>query len=435
MQASIETLGTLERRLKVAVPLDQINTEVDNRLKRLQRTVKLHGFRPGKVPIKVVVQQYGMQVRQEVLGDMVERTFGEAVREKNLRVAGMPRIEAKPAAETPENFEFTATFEVFPEIELGDLSGHAIDRPVVTVGDAEVDKTVEVLRKQRTSYDPVERAAAKGDLVIIDYQGRIDGVPFEGGEAKGQAVTVGEGRLLPEFEAVLEGLSAGAERTFELTFPEDYHGQEVAGKRAEFTVTLHKVQEAKVPALDAEFARALGIEDGDLGRMRADVKANLEREVKRRVQQRVKDQALKVLLDASKFEVPKALIESETDRLAAGMVENLRGRGMNPEDMNIPREAFEPESRRRVSIGLVLNDLVKREGIKAEPEQIRAMIDEYAQSYEKPEEVVRWYYQSPERVREVEAVVLENNVVEWVLGRAKVSERDTPFDEMMGGAQ
>ncbi len=435
MQASIETLGTLERRLKVAVPLDQINTEVDNRLKRLQRTVKLHGFRPGKVPIKVVAQQYGMQVRQEVLGDMVERTFGEAVREKNLRVAGMPRIEAKPAAETPENFEFTATFEVFPEIEMGDLSAHAIERPVVTVGESEVDKTVEVLRKQRTSYEPVERAAARGDLVIIDYQGRIDGVPFEGGEAKGQAVTVGEGRLLPEFETALEGLSAGAERTFELTFPADYHGQEVAGKRAEFTVTLHKVQEAKVPALDAEFARALGIEDGDLGRMRADVRANLEREVKRRVQQRVKDQALKVLLDASKFEVPKALIESETDRLAAGMVENLRGRGMNPENMNIPREAFEPEARRRVSIGLVLNDLVKREAIKAEPEQIRAMIDEYAQSYEKPEEVVRWYYQSPERVREVEAVVLENNVVEWVLGRAKVSDRDTPFDEMMGGAQ
>jgi trigger factor len=434
MQASIETLGTLERRLKVAVPLDQINAEVDNRLKRLQRTVKLAGFRPGKVPIKVVERQFGPQVRQEVLGDMVERTFGEAVREKNLRVAGLPRIEAKPAAEAQEQFEFTATFEVFPEIELGDLAAHSIARPMVTVGEADVDRTVEVLRRQRTSYEAVDRAALKGDLVVIDYQGRIDGVPFEGGEAKGQAVTLGEGRLLPEFEAALEGVSAGEARTFELTFPADYHGQDVAGKKAEFTVTLHKVQEAKIPAVDAEFARALGIADGDLDRMRADVKGNLEREVKRRVRQNTKDQALKVLLDASKFDVPKALIEAETDRLAAGMMENLRGRGMNAENVNIPRDAFEPEARRRVSIGLVLNELVRREGIKAEPEQIRTLIDEYAQSYEEPEEVVRWYYQSPERVREVEAVVLENNVVDWVLGRVSLTDRDTPFDELMGGA-
>lgn len=434
MQASIETLGTLERRLKVAVPLDQINAEVDNRLKRLQRTVKLAGFRPGKVPIKVVARQFGSQVRQEVLGDMVERTFGEAVREKNLRVAGLPRIEAKPAGETQEQFEFTATFEVFPEIELGELSGHSIARPVVAVGDADVEKTVEVLRRQRTTYEPVERAAARSDLVLIDYQGRIDGVPFEGGEAKGQAVTLGEGRLLPEFEAALEGVSADETRSFELTFPKDYHDQDVAGKKAEFTVTLHKVQEAKVPALDMDFARALGISDGSLDRMRADVRANLEREVRRRVRQNTKDQALKVLLDASKFEVPKALIEAETDRLAANMLENLRGRGMAAESVNIPREAFEPEARRRVSIGLVLNELVRREGIKAEPEQIRAVIDEYAQSYEEPEEVVRWYYQSPERVREVEAVVLENNVVEWVLGRVSLTDRDTPFDELMGGA-
>ncbi len=434
MQASIETLGTLERRLKVAVPLDQINAEVDNRLKRLQRTVKLAGFRPGKVPIKVVARQFGSQVRQEVLGDMVERTFGEAVREKNLRVAGLPRIEAKPAGETQEQFEFTATFEVFPEIELGELSGHSIARPVVAVGDADVEKTVVVLRRQRTTYEPVERAAARSDLVLIDYQGRIDGVPFEGGEAKGQAVTLGEGRLLPEFEAALEGVSADETRSFELTFPKDYHDQDVAGKKAEFTVTLHKVQEAKVPALDMDFARALGISDGSLDRMRADVRANLEREVRRRVRQNTKDQALKVLLDASKFEVPKALIEAETDRLAANMLENLRGRGMAAESVNIPREAFEPEARRRVSIGLVLNELVRREGIKAEPEQIRAVIDEYAQSYEEPEEVVRWYYQSPERVREVEAVVLENNVVEWVLGRVNLTDRDTPFDELMGGA-
>lgn len=273
MQASIETLSTLERRLKVAVPMEQINTEVESRLKRLQRTAKLHGFRPGKVPFKVVEQQYGPQVRQEVLGDTVEKTFGEAVREKNLRVAGFPRIETAPEPQAATAFEFTATFEIFPDVKVGDLAEVQIDRPVVTVGDAEIDRTLDVLRKQRTEYSPVERAAASGDVVVIDYTGTIDGVAFDGGSAKGQAIVLGEGRLLPDFEANLTGMSVGEKRTFDLTFPEDYHGKEVAGKKASFDVTLHRVQEPKVPAIDAEFAKALGIEDGDLQKMRDDIRA------------------------------------------------------------------------------------------------------------------------------------------------------------------
>ncbi len=435
MQASLETLSTLERRLKVAVPATQINNEVENRLKRLQRTVKLHGFRPGKVPMKVVVQQFGPQVRQEVLGDTVERTFGEAVREKNLRVAGYPKIEAKPAAEASTEFEFTATFEVFPEVRIGDLSAASIERPAVAVDEPEVEKTIEVLRKQRTRYEDIDRAAANGDVVVMDYAGTIDGTPFDGGTAQGQSVVLGEGRLLPDFEAALIGLRAGEGKSFELTFPADYHGAEVAGKKAIFEVTLHKVQEQKLPAVDAEFAKSLGVEDGDLGRMRADVRANLEREVKRRVQARVKDQALKTLLETSSLEVPKALVDMEIERLMAQMAENLRGRGMKPEQMNMPREAFDPEARRRVSIGLVLNELVKQQGIKAQPDQVKAMIEEYAESYEHPDEVVRWYYQSGDRVREVEAVVLENNVVEWVLGNTKVVDKATPFEELMGNAQ
>jgi len=435
MQASLETLSTLERRLKVAVPVNQINSEVENRLKRLQRTVKLHGFRPGKVPMKVVVQQFGPKVRQEVLGDTVEKTFGEAVREKNLRVAGYPRIEAKPAADAAAEFEFTATFEVFPEVKIGELSSATIERPTVSVGEGEVEKTIEVLRKQRVRHEHVNRAAGSGDVVVIDYSGAIEGKPFDGGSAEGQSVVLGEGRLLPDFEAALVSMTAGQSKSFELTFPADYHGTDVAGKTAVFEVRLHNVQESILPEVNAEFAKSLGVEDGDLQKMRTDVRANLEREVKRRVQTRIKDQALKTLLEAATLEVPKALIDMEIERLSGQMAENLRGRGMKPEAMNMPREMFEQEARRRVSIGLVLNELVKQHSIKAQPDQIKAMIEEYAESYEHPEEVVRWYYQSGDRVREVEAVVLENNVVEWVLGNTKVVEKSTPFEELMGSAQ
>lgn len=430
MQASLETLGTLERRLKVAVPMDQINTEVENRLKRIQRTAKLSGFRPGKVPMKVVAQQYGLQVRQEVLGDTVERSFGQAVRDNNLRVAGMPRIEALP--EAAGAFEFTATFEVFPEVAVGNLDGTTIERPQLAIGDAEIDRTLEVLRKQRTRYDPVTRAAASGDVVVIDYEGKIDDVAFDGGTAKGQAVVLGEGRLLSDFEANLIGMSAGESRTFDLTFPEDYHGKEVAGKKASFTVTLHGVQEPVVPEVNADFARELGVEDGDIGKMRDDIRANLEREVKRRVQQRVKDQVLKALIDNARLEVPKALIDAEIDRLMQGMAESLKARGMQDQAATMPRDVFEPEARRRVTIGLVLAEIVKNEKIKAEPDQVKSVVEDYAQSYERPEDVVRWYYQSPDRVREVESVVIENNVVDWLLAKATVVDKPTAFEELMG---
>jgi trigger factor len=432
MQASLETLGTLERRLKIAVPIDQINAEVANRLKRLQRTAKLHGFRPGKVPLKVVEQQYGPQVRQDVLGDTVERSFGDAVRENNLRVAGYPRIESQPAPDEASAFEYTATFEVFPEIAIGDLSVVAIERPLVSIGDADIDRTVDILRKQRTQYEPVERAAAQGDVVIIDYTGRIDGIAFEGGSATGQAVTLGEGRLLADFEAQVTGMSKGETRVFDMVFPEDYHGKEVAGKKATFEVTVRDVREARVPPLDAELARSLGIEDGDLGKMREDIRQNLEREVKRRVEKQVKDQALKALLDNATMEVPKALIEMETDRLVTGTAESLKARGMQQGAGDMPREVFEPEAKRRVSIGLVLAEIVRLEKIEAQPEQVKAVIEDYAQSYERPEDVMRWYYQSPDRVREIEAVVVENNVVSWLLSKASVTDKPVAFEDIMG---
>lgn len=441
MQATIEKVSNLERRLNVALPKQEIETEVANRLKRLARQVRMHGFRPGKVPFKLVEAQYGGQVRREVLGDALQKTFGEAVRQQNLRVAGYPRFEPKAAAEPDQvedaakQVEFSATFEVYPEVALGDLAAVTIARPVVDIDDAAVDKTVEILRKQRVHYHDTERPAQSGDRVTVDYRGTVDGVAFEGGSGQDHTTVLGEGRLLAEFETQVTGMRTGETRTFELTFPEDYHGKDVAGKTAQFEVTLKKIAEPHLPNVDADFAKQLGIPDGDVAKMRADVKANLEREVRRRREARVKDQVMKALLETSTIELPKSLVGMEVERLMEGMRRDLAGRGLKPEQMPLPAEAFEPEARRRVALGLIVADLVKKENLSAKPEQIKAMVQDYAESYEKPEEVVRWYYQSQDRLREVESLVLENNVVDWALTRVKVEDQPTDFDELMASGK
>jgi trigger factor len=432
MEATIEKLSSLERRLNVSLPAQEIQSEVDNRLRRLARQMKMPGFRPGKVPLKLVQQTYGGQVRQEVLGDALEKTFGEAVRQQNLRVAGFPRFEPKAQGQAAEQVEFSATFEIYPEVEIGDLSAVALDRPAVQVGDAEVDKTVEILRKQRVHYHDAAREAASGDSVTIDYRGTIESAPFEGGSGSDHSAVLGEGRLLPDFEKSVIGMRAGETRSFELTFPHDYHGKEVAGKTARFEVTLKQVREPHLPEVNAEFAKGLGIADGDIGKMRADVKANLEREVRRRAQARTKEQVMKALLDNTRIELPKSLVGMEIERLMAGMRKDLAARGLKSEEIPMPPEAFEPEARKRVTLGLIVAELVRREGLQAKPEQIKAVIQDYAESYERPEEVIRWYYQSQERLREVESLVLEDNVVQWVLSKAKVNDKAVDFDELMG---
>ncbi len=434
MQANLENLGTLERRLSVSLPLDQVNTEIESRLKRLARTVKLHGFRPGKVPLKIVEQQFGGQVRQEVLGDAVQRSFGEAVREKQLRVAGYPRIEVKPT-EDGAKFEYTATFEIYPEIVVGSVENARIDRPVVEIGDAEVDKTIEILRKQRTHFHETKRPAANGDQARIDYRGSIDGTAFEGGTAEDQYVQLGGGQLLADFEKNVVGLQAGESKTFDMRFPDDYHGKEVAGKNARFEVILKEVREPHVPEVDEAFARSLGVSDGEVGKMRREIRANLDREVKRRATARLKDQVMKSLLDSTTVELPKALVDMEVERLMHKMRQDLESRGMKADQIPMPKEAFEPEAKRRVSLGLILAELTTLHKLEAKPEQIKAVVSEHAQSYEKPEEVMRWYYQQPERLREIESVVLEDNVVQWVLAKAKVDDKPTPFDDLMGNAQ
>ena len=430
MQATIEKVSNLERRLNVSLPMQEIETEVESRLKRMARDLRMHGFRPGKVPFRLIQQTYGGQVRQEVLGDVLQKSFGEAIRQQNLRVAGYPRFEPKPAAEGNQ-VEFSATFEVYPEVSVGDLSAVQVDRPVVSVGEAEVDKTVEILRKQRTHYREVEREARTGDSITLDYQGTINGEAFEGGSGTDHSTVLGEGRLLAGFEQQVVGMRAGETRTFELTFPEDYHGKEVAGKTANFHVTVKRVAEPVVPEANADFAKALGIADGDLGKMRADVKGNLEREVRRRRDARVKEQVMKALLESSSVELPKALVQLEIERLMEGMRRDLEARGLKTQDIPMPAEAFEPEAKKRVTLGLIIAELVKREGLAAKPEQIKAVVQDYAQSYERPEEVMRWYYQSQDRLREVESLVLENNVVDWALSNVKVEDKPTDFDELM----
>jgi trigger factor len=434
MQASLESLSGLERRLNVSLPLAEIDTEVAARLRKIARNAKISGFRPGKVPLKIVEQQYGPQVRQEVLGDLVKKSFGDAVREQNLRVAGLPNIEPRTVGEGIEAFEYSATFEVYPEVKTADVTGLNLKRPVHEVVEADVERTFEILRRQRVTFDPVERPAAAEDLVTIDYCGTIDGVEFPGGAATDHKVVLGQGRLLPDFEAHLIGLSAGGSTGFELTFPETYHGKEVAGKTAHFEITLKQVAAPRLPEVDAEFAKQMGVEDGDLAKLRAEVRSNVEREVRNRIRKRVKDQVMQALLDANEIPVPKALVDVESQRLAHAAMQELASRGVDVKQLPFPQEGFEPQAKRRVSLGLILAELVRTNDLQPRPDQVRAAVEEHAQSFEHPREVVKWYYQVPDRLNEFESIVLEDNVVQWVIRTAQVEDQTVAFDELMGNA-
>jgi trigger factor len=425
--ANVENLGTLERRVSMSLPADDIEKQVDERLKKLARSVRMPGFRPGKVPLKLVAQTYGPQVRSEVMSDAVQKSFSNAVKEANLKVAGYPQIERK------NDFEFSATFEVYPDVKVGDLAGANVERPVAEVDDAAVDKTLEILRKQRTKFEPVQRPAQDGDRLTVDFLGTIDGQPFQGGEAKDFAFALGEARMLPAFETAARGMSPGESKTFELEFPADYHGKEVAGKTASFAMTLRKVEEPRIPELDAEFAKTLGVADGDLARMRTEVRANVEREVKKRIDARVKEQALNALLSATPLEVPKSLVGMEAGSMAERTIADLKARGVNPEQMPINQQAFEDTARRRVALGLIINELKSTEGINPKPAEVRALVEQEAQSYERPAEVVKWFYMQRERLAEMESLALETNVVKWVLTKAKVLDKPVTFDELMGG--
>jgi len=436
MAVQVETLEKLERRITLVLPSETITGEVQTRLKRLARTVKADGFRPGKVPMSVVSQRYGYSVQYEVVNDRVGQAFAEAAGQAQLRVAGAPRITQNEQAPAGQ-LAFDATFEIYPEVRIGDLGTAQIERISTEVTEAAIDRTIEILRKQRRTFGL--RAAAEGaiesDRVTIDFEGKIDGEPFAGGHADAFQFIIGEGQMLAQFDEAVRGMKVGESKTFPLQFPADYQGAEVAGKEADFMVTMKKCEAANLPVVDDGFAKALGIKDASVEGLRVDVKSNLEREVKFRVLARNKAAVMEALSKAAELDLPNALVASETERLIAGAREDLKKRGVKEyETAPIPPEIFKPQAERRVRLGLVVAELVRVNNLQAKPQQLQAHIEEMSRSYEKPTEVMRWYLGDRKRMSEVEAVVIENNVAEFVLAQAQVTDKVLPFDELMSAA-
>lgn len=469
MASQLETLGGLERRLTLSISPQEIEGKVNERLRSLARSVRMPGFRPGKVPLKMVAQSYGPQVQAEILGDAVNAAFKSAVDEHKLRVAGQPRIEAgrgadgpgaegagaEPAADGGQAAaassdggdagqtgaaaddaggmlpDFTATFEVYPEVALKDPADVSVERFASDVGDAELDRTLDMLRKQRTTYSPIERSAANGDRLTIDFSGKLDGEVFEGGTADDFTFVLGEGRMLPDFEKGLQGAAPNQTVTFPVSFPEDYGNKTLAGKTASFDATVKKVEAPELPELDAEFARQMGVADGDVEKFKGDVRANLEREVEQRVKARTKASAMEAIAGLAEIDLPKALVSQESDQLAERMRGDLQARGVDVSKVPVPRDAFTGQAEKRVRLGLIVGEIVQQNKLQAKPDQMRKQIEEFAKTYENPGEVIRWYYSDRERLAEVEAMVVEQNVVDWLLEKAKVEDRKLSFDELM----
>jgi trigger factor len=432
MQQTVHSLGALERRIDIAVPAMAVEKEIQSRLAKLARDMKMPGFRPGKVPMKMVVATYGEQVKADVLQDKIGEAFNSAVNDSKLRVAGSPKLEPR-TVEGSNDLEFSATFEIYPEIGTVDVSGAEIKRAVCTVGDAEIASTIEMMRKQRARFEDVTRSAAIGDIATIDFKGTLAGVAFEGGSATDFELTLGQGRMLPEFETAVPGMKPGESKTFPLTFPADYTAQDLAGKSVEFEVTLKKLKQPLLPPVDAAFAQSLGIADGDLAKMRAEIAANLGREVGMRLKGRARDAAMTALLEAAKFDVPRSLVENETGRLIEATKRDLAARGVT-QDAPLPTDLFTARAERQVRLGLLAGEVMRAHGLQARPDQVRKLVEEMAQSYEKPQDVINWYLSDRKRLAELEASVVEENIVNWVLEHARVSDEAVAFDELMGHA-
>ena len=436
MAVQVETLEKLERRITLTLPALSISGEVESRLKRLSRTVKADGFRPGKVPMSVVAQRYGYSVQYEVVNDKVGQAFADAAQEAKLRVAGTPRITQKDQA--PEGqLAFDATFEIYPEVKIGDLAQAEVERVSTEVTEAAIDRTIDILRKQRRTFAqrPAAEGAAVDDRVTIDFEGKIDGEPFQGGKAEAFQFVIGEAQMLEQFDQAVRGMKVGESKTFPLTFPADYAGKDVAGKEADFLVTVKKIEVPNMPAVDDALAKALGIKDASVAGLRADVKKNLEREVKFRLVSRNKSAVMDALAKLAELDLPKALVDSEAERMVAAARADLKQRGVKDADKaEIPGDIFKPQAERRVRLGLVVSELVRANSLQAKPEQLRAHIEEMSQSYEKPSEVMNWYLGDRQRMAEVEAVVVESNVTEFVLAKAKVTDKVLPFDDLMNAA-
>ncbi len=434
MTVVVETLEKLERKITLTLPMDAVQNEVQARLRKLARTVKMDGFRPGKVPMNVVTQRYGYSVHYEVMNDKVGQAFAQAASEAKLRVAGQPRI-SEAADPVGGAMAFDAVFEVFPEVKIGDLSNAEVEKVDAQVTDAAIDKTIDILRKQRRSFAQraQDAAAQDGDRATVDFEGKIDGEVFEGGKAQDFQFILGDGQMLKEFEEATRGMKLGESKTFPLAFPADYHGKDVAGKTADFMVTVKKLEAAHLPEVDDALARSLGIAEGTVAALREDISKNLQREVKARLLSRNKQGVMEALISKSELDLPKASVQGEVERLVADARANLKQRGVKDADKApIPEELFTAQAERRVRLGLVVGELVRANQLQATPAQIKQHLEELAASYENPAEVVRWYYGDQNRMSEVESVVMENNVTEFVLSKVKVTEKSISFDELMG---
>ena len=433
MSVTLDTLENLERKVTLSLPWSSINAECDKRLKQTARKARIDGFRPGKAPLSMIQSMYGAGIQNDVMNELAQKVFFDTAVAEGWKIAGMPRLEGVEGQDDKENFLFSGVFEVFPEVKVGDLSGQEVEKVTATVGDAEVEKTIDILRQQRTRFNHTERAAKDGDRVIIDFAGKIDGEAFAGGSAENYAFVLGQGQMLPEFEAGVNGLKEGESKDVEVNFPEDYHGKEVAGKTAVFTITVRNVAEPVLPEVDEVFAKALGIADGNIETMRAEVKKNVEREVKRRVDSQNKEAAMEALLAVSELQVPNALINEEAARLAAEMKQNFINQGMaDAKNLDLPLDMFKEQAERRVKLGLILAEVVQANGLEPSKEQIDAVIADFAESYEDPQEVIDWYHVDNSRLQGPTSLAVEANVTDFVLGKAKVTEKALSFDEVMG---
>lgn len=433
MQVSVETTSTLGRRVTVGVPAEQVDAVVEKRLRDAQKNVRIDGFRPGKVPMREVRRRFGSAVRGEVVGEVMRDSFFKAVEQEKLQPAGMPQFEPK-TLEDGKDFEFIATFEVYPELELAPFGDIAVEKPKTEITEADVDQMIDTLRRQRATWEKVDRAAGENDRVNIDYEGFKDGEAFDGGTAKGQNLVIGSGSMIPGFEDGLKGLKAGDETTLKLTFPEDYHAEELKGAAVEFKVRVNAVEEQKLPEVDADFMESFGVKDGDQDKFRAEVRRNMQRELNNAVRNRIKEQVMEGLVNSHQFDIPGALVNGEIQRMRQQMVQQFGG-GQQFDSSMLPDDLFREQAERSVRLGLVVREILDQHELKADKDRVRARIDEIAEQYEDSQEVINYFYGNPQQLQQVEGAVLEDMVVDLVLDSANVQEKELPYEEVVRSRQ
>ncbi len=433
MALNVETISKLERRITITVPLQPLEAQIRQRLTQMSRTAKFAGFRPGKAPMGLVNQHYGDQVRDEVYSKAVETSFGDAVEKNKLRVAGFPNIEHKPFAEAATEFEYTATFEVFPEVKLGDLSKIKLEKPTLEVSEADVEKTLDVLVKQRVRYEPVKRAAKRDDRINVSLTASMDGSVVESTGDNGIDLVLGEPNRIATFDDELIGGKAGDDKKFDIKYPKDHNPAQLAGKKVSYEVIFNSVSQPVSPKIDVEFAKSLGVDDGDVKKMRAEIKLSLEQEVEKRVKARVKEGVFQALIAETKLDIPMTLVHAESNRMMQMTAQNLQQRGMLAKDIQLEPGMFTDQAKRSTALRLILSEVVNANKLQANAEQVRAVVDSFANSYEKPQELVDWYYADVKRLDEPAALATEENVVNWVLEKAKVTAKKIKFDELMAG--